>query len=147
MYRSFILNKKTFTKYCLTQCISKLPGSFEIHWVSQYLVNFMDIAGIVNATIYKTEPSFTDLGHMWHICNTDMVAGFHHVNAPLRFTGNAAPWFPTVSETKPLAQSMTAGFALLWLPDCKIITNYTDILGIKHNTSSWNTLRNSYIVE
>ena len=25
--------------YCLTQCISKLQGSFEIHWVSQYLVN------------------------------------------------------------------------------------------------------------
>ena len=24
--------------YCLTQWISKLPGSFEIHWVRQYLV-------------------------------------------------------------------------------------------------------------
>ena len=27
------------TKYCLTQWISKLPGSFEIHWVRQYMVN------------------------------------------------------------------------------------------------------------
>ena len=25
-----------FTKYCLTQWISKLPVSFEIHWVGQY---------------------------------------------------------------------------------------------------------------
>ena len=25
------------TRYCLTQWISKLPWSFEIHWVRQYL--------------------------------------------------------------------------------------------------------------
>ena len=31
---SFIPNKTTYTKYCLTQWISKLPESFEIHWVS-----------------------------------------------------------------------------------------------------------------
>ena len=28
-----------FTRYWLTQWISKLPRSFEIHWVSQYLMN------------------------------------------------------------------------------------------------------------
>ena len=28
-----------FTRNCLTHWISKLPGSFEIHWVRQYLVN------------------------------------------------------------------------------------------------------------
>ena len=28
-----------YLPYCLTQWISKLPGSFEIHWVRQYLVN------------------------------------------------------------------------------------------------------------
>ena len=28
---SFILNKTTFTAYNLTQWISELPGSFEIH--------------------------------------------------------------------------------------------------------------------
>ena len=33
---SFIPDKTAFTKHCLTQ----LPGSFEIHWVRQYLVNF-----------------------------------------------------------------------------------------------------------
>ena len=37
----------TFTTYCLTQRISKLPGSFEIHWVRQYLVNFTALVGIV----------------------------------------------------------------------------------------------------
>ena len=42
-------------KCCLTQWISKLPGSFEIHWVRQYLVNSMGVAGIVNSTVYKTE--------------------------------------------------------------------------------------------
>ena len=38
----------------LTQWISKLPGSFEIHWVRQYLVNYTDLMGIVNAVVYKT---------------------------------------------------------------------------------------------
>ena len=56
--RSFIRHKSTVTKYCLTQWISKLPGSFEIHWVRQYLVNYTGLAGIVNATVYKTEPIF-----------------------------------------------------------------------------------------
>ena len=64
--RSFIPNKTLlnvyFTKYCLTQRISKLPRSFEIHWVRQYLVNCLGLMGIVNATVYKTELIFTGLG-------------------------------------------------------------------------------------
>ena len=32
----------------------KAPRSFEIHWVRQYLVNFMGLVGIVNPTVYKT---------------------------------------------------------------------------------------------
>ena len=48
VYRSFIQNKTTFTKYCLTQWISKLPRSFEIHWVRQYLANVMGLAGMLN---------------------------------------------------------------------------------------------------
>ena len=48
--------KLHFIKYCLTQWISKLPGSIEIHWVMQYLVNFTALVGIVNTTTYKTEP-------------------------------------------------------------------------------------------
>ena len=44
VYRSFIPNKTTFTKYCLTQWISKLC-SFEIHLVREYLANFMGLAG------------------------------------------------------------------------------------------------------
>ena len=39
-YGSFLPNKATFAKHCLIQLISKLPGSFDIHWVRQYLVNF-----------------------------------------------------------------------------------------------------------
>ena len=62
-YRTFIPNKTTFTKYCFTQWISKLPRSFEIHCVRQYLVNFMGLAGMVNVTVYKTEPIFKGLGH------------------------------------------------------------------------------------
>ena len=61
VYRSFIQNKTTFTKYCVTQLISKLP--FEIHWVRQYLVNFTGLAGIINTIVYKTEPIFTGHGH------------------------------------------------------------------------------------
>ena len=61
--RSFIPHKTTFTKYCLTQWISKFPGSFEIHSVRPHLVNFMGLAGKVNATVYMTKPIFKDLGH------------------------------------------------------------------------------------
>ena len=61
--RSFIPNKTTFTEYCLTQWISKLLGSFEFHWVRQYLVNFTNVAGTVNVNVYKTKPIFTGLGH------------------------------------------------------------------------------------
>ena len=43
VYRSFIRNE-TFTKYCLTQWISK-PRSFEIHWVRHYHVNFHGSGG------------------------------------------------------------------------------------------------------
>ena len=50
----FQIKRHIFTKFCLTQWISKLPGSYDIHWVRQHLVNFMGLAGIVNATVYKT---------------------------------------------------------------------------------------------
>ena len=62
-YKSFIANKTIFTQYCLTLWISKLPGSFEIHWARQYLVNFMALAGIINTTVYKTKPIITGLEH------------------------------------------------------------------------------------
>ena len=63
VYRSFIPNKTTFTKHCLTQWISKFPGSFEIHWVRQYLVNFTGVVGIVSAT----KPSqFSQVAGMAH---------------------------------------------------------------------------------
>ena len=63
--RLFIPNKTTFTKHCLTQWISKLPVSFEIHCIRQYVVNFIGMMGIVNlnATVYKTGPIFTGLRH------------------------------------------------------------------------------------
>ena len=69
LYRYFIPNKTTFTKYCLTQWISKLPGSFEFHWVRQSVENFTGLVGIINAPVYKTEPIFTGLGHgQWSYC-------------------------------------------------------------------------------
>ena len=63
VYRSFVWNKTTFIKYCLTQWNSKLPRSFEIHKVRQYLFDFMGLVGRVNATVYKTKPIFTGLRH------------------------------------------------------------------------------------
>ena len=62
VYRSFIPNKITLIN-CLTQWISKFPGSFEIHWVRQYLVNFTGVGGIINTIVYKTELIFTGVGH------------------------------------------------------------------------------------
>ena len=46
----------------LTQWISKLRGSFEIHLVRQNLVYFTGLADIVNVTVYKTKPISTDRG-------------------------------------------------------------------------------------
>ena len=63
VYRSFIPNKTTFTRYCLTQWISNLRKSFEIHWVRQYLVNFTGLVSIVYVTVYSTETVFTGLKH------------------------------------------------------------------------------------
>ena len=62
VYSSFIPNKTTLTKYCLTQWIPKLPGIFENHWVRQYLVNFTGLVGKVNITVYNTEPISQVLG-------------------------------------------------------------------------------------
>ena len=53
VYRSYIPNKLH-----LLSTVT-LPGSFEIHWVRKYLINFMGRVGIVNATVYKIEPVFT----------------------------------------------------------------------------------------
>ena len=39
-YRSFVQSKTILTKYYLTQWISKLPGSFEIHWVRAVPIKF-----------------------------------------------------------------------------------------------------------
>ena len=61
VYRSYIPNKTTFAEYCLTQWISKLPRSFGIHWVRLHLVYFTSQAGIVNATVCKTDLIFTKI--------------------------------------------------------------------------------------
>ena len=63
VYRSFMPNKTAYTKDCLTQWISKLLGSFEIHWGRRYLVNFTGLAGIVNATVYQSKQIFSGHGH------------------------------------------------------------------------------------
>ena len=44
-----------FSKYRLTQWISKLPGILKSS-VRQYLVNFRGLAGKGNTTVYRTEP-------------------------------------------------------------------------------------------
>ena len=43
-------------------------GSFEIHWVRQYLINFTGLVGIINTTVYNTELIFIGLGH-WKLSN------------------------------------------------------------------------------
>ena len=63
VHKSFITNNSIFIEYCLTQWISKLPGSFEIHWVKQYLVNFMGLSGMINAIVCKTMPIFIGFRH------------------------------------------------------------------------------------
>ena len=70
VYRSFIPKKPTFTKYCLTKWISKLPGSFENHWVRQYLLNFTGLASIVYTTAKKEG--------VWFVAT--YFIGFQYVN-------------------------------------------------------------------
>ena len=45
------------TEYCLTQWISKLPESFEIHWVRQYLVNVVLFMNKVPVNIWNGRKS------------------------------------------------------------------------------------------
>ena len=42
----------------------KATVSFEIHWIRQYLVNFMGLVGKINTTVYKTEPILSGLRHV-----------------------------------------------------------------------------------
>ena len=58
MFTGHLFQIKLHLLYCRTQWISTFDGSFEILWVRQYLVHFMGLAGIVNATVCKTEPIF-----------------------------------------------------------------------------------------
>ena len=60
---SFIRNKTTSTKCCLTQWVSKLPWNCGIHGVRPYMVNSPSLASVVNTIVYKIEPIFTGLGH------------------------------------------------------------------------------------
>ena len=61
-----------------------LPRSFEIHWARQYLVKFVGLAGIVNASVNKTKPIFKAVpgkihlsgGHNKRNCSQDQ-ANFH----------------------------------------------------------------------
>ena len=79
VYRS-IPNKIIFTEYCLIQWISKLPGSFEIHWVRQYRVNFMGLAGIVNKHFLQDRANF-HRSSAWQIVlifNTDIRNFIHY---------------------------------------------------------------------
>ena len=55
-YRPFIANKTTHLLSTVLHSGSKLHKSFEIQWVRHYLINHTDFSGIVNATVYKTEP-------------------------------------------------------------------------------------------
>ena len=55
---SFFINKATFAKYCLTQWISKLSGSFGIHWVRQYQLNFTGLVGILNISFLPDRANF-----------------------------------------------------------------------------------------
>ena len=56
IYKSFILNKTTSTKYwVLSYSVDiKPPGSFKIDWVRQYIVHVPGLADIVNPTVFKT---------------------------------------------------------------------------------------------
>ena len=54
-WQVFVPNKTTFSKYCLTQWISKLSKTL--------LINFTGLTGIVNAIVYMIEALFTCLGH------------------------------------------------------------------------------------
>ena len=58
VYRSFIRNKTIFTMYSLTQWISKPPGSFEIHWVCQYLPKFHAYSGHGKCNCLQDRPNF-----------------------------------------------------------------------------------------
>ena len=51
----FIPSTTNFTKYGITQWISQLHGSFEIHSVRQNPVHYMGLVGIVDTTVYKTD--------------------------------------------------------------------------------------------
>ena len=111
---SFITNK-----YCLTQWISKLLGSFEIHWGRHYLANFRGSGGHSKdnglqgkANFYRSRPAAADFPR--DVCltvsrnhavfllypftcpllqiNTVLLSGFQSPSGALRSTGEGTIW-------------------------------------------------------
>ena len=112
VYRSFIPHKTAFTKYCLTQWISKFPGSFEIHWVRQYQVNFMDRSGGHSKYKYLKDWVNFHRSHAWQIVlifNTE----FAH---------------PHLS---------TCNILFVWHQSLLIKSNHPDKYHEKHTNSEW----------
>ena len=63
VYKSIVSNKTTFTKYCLTQWISRLPGALKSTELGSTWQISVGLADIVNAAVYKTGPVLSGLGH------------------------------------------------------------------------------------
>ena len=97
-----------FTRYCLAQWISKLPGSFKIHWVRQYLIN--EVLFQMNIKLksnFYVEPLNIFL-NFWH-CN----------NVPYR-----------PSQLSVFRREWTAIIALYWVMNMflqvNLMQNYSD---------------------
>ena len=97
VYKSFIPNRNTSIWYCFTQWITKLPGSFEIHWVRQYLVNFLGLAGMINLNVYKAGPMFMGLGHS----KLSWFLTLHHCNAACPLSYNICSLSHSFSTRPP----------------------------------------------
>ena len=75
VYGSFIRNKTTFTKYCLTQWISELPRRFEIHWVSQVSGMTNRLISFSNVMVFSVTQCNRFIINQIGAC---MCAHFHH---------------------------------------------------------------------
>ena len=90
-------------------------GSFEIHWVKQYLVSFTGLADIINATVYKTELIFTGLWYgkwSWFLTLPwvySMVYILRSITAP-----DSTFWILVVFWTNNLWKLKTS---LRWIPN------------------------------
>ena len=112
----------TFTRYCLTRGISKLPGTLEMHWVIQYHVNVAlfrtkdlqtyEMTVKLKSKLYVGPVNLSIFLNFWHFVS---VQHFPKVMFSVLFCCDLV----SVDFTHILHGYFTGARENMWFPECQ----------------------------